>query len=260
MDRDHTLDDRTTAQIRVQVQIVSQLDSQHKKEKDKLEAMMEHLHPSVGGGEGAANGSNGAEESKEMETMANHRVKRFNKPDQQHHQQMNGHSTTAIITPTTSLASNRDSRMSGLGMISQMAAAAAAAIQSPYGSGGATRPTSMGSGSAGRRLSPLMEKPSSSTVVCRPSHNPYHHHHHEEVARANSMLSAGRLFNDSRVVARSNGDTNGSSPDADTDITRSRDFYRTNDVRPPFTYAALIREVSSADVQFNELRRCCCCS
>lgn len=36
-----------------------------------------------------------------------------------------------------------------------------------------------------------------------------------------------------------------------TDITKNRDFYRTNDVRPPYTYASLIRQaiMDSPDCQ-----------
>ncbi len=40
----HALDDKATAQTRVQMQIVNQLEAQVNKEKDKLKAMMSHLH------------------------------------------------------------------------------------------------------------------------------------------------------------------------------------------------------------------------
>ena len=33
------------------------------------------------------------------------------------------------------------------------------------------------------------------------------------------------------------------SGDSDNQISKNRDFYRSHDVRPPFTYAALIRQV-----------------
>ena len=33
------------------------------------------------------------------------------------------------------------------------------------------------------------------------------------------------------------------SGDSDNEISKNRDFYRSHDVRPPFTYAALIRQV-----------------
>ena len=41
---DHCLDDRSTAQTRVQAQVVNQLELQLQSEKDRLNAMMKHLH------------------------------------------------------------------------------------------------------------------------------------------------------------------------------------------------------------------------
>lgn len=38
------MDDRSTAQARVQMQVVSQLEIQLQKERDRLGAMMHHLH------------------------------------------------------------------------------------------------------------------------------------------------------------------------------------------------------------------------
>lgn len=38
------MDDRSTAQARVQMQVVSQLELQLQKERDRLQAMMHHLH------------------------------------------------------------------------------------------------------------------------------------------------------------------------------------------------------------------------
>ena len=43
----HTLDDKTIAQTRVQLQIVNQLDLQLQKERDRLDAMMKHLQLDV---------------------------------------------------------------------------------------------------------------------------------------------------------------------------------------------------------------------
>ena len=39
----------------------------------------------------------------------------------------------------------------------------------------------------------------------------------------------------------------GSHLDPENEITRNRDFYRAHDVRPPFTSAALIRQVKARD-------------
>ncbi|KAK9890345.1 hypothetical protein WA026_010440 [Henosepilachna vigintioctopunctata] len=44
LNTEHMLDDRSTAQARVQMQVVSQLELQLQKERDRLAAMMEHLH------------------------------------------------------------------------------------------------------------------------------------------------------------------------------------------------------------------------
>jgi hypothetical protein len=44
LNTEHSLDDRSTAQTRVQIQTVNQLELQLQKEKDRLDAMMQHLH------------------------------------------------------------------------------------------------------------------------------------------------------------------------------------------------------------------------
>lgn len=44
LNTEHNLDDRSTAQARVQMQVVSQLELQLQKERDRLQAMMHHLH------------------------------------------------------------------------------------------------------------------------------------------------------------------------------------------------------------------------
>ncbi|XP_069592595.1 forkhead box protein P1 isoform X8 [Ranitomeya imitator] len=44
LNSEHALDDRSTAQCRVQMQVVQQLELQLSKDKDRLQAMMTHLH------------------------------------------------------------------------------------------------------------------------------------------------------------------------------------------------------------------------
>ena len=44
LNREHVLDDRSTAQTRVQMQVVAQLDLQLQKERDRLQSMMDHLN------------------------------------------------------------------------------------------------------------------------------------------------------------------------------------------------------------------------
>lgn len=43
LNREHVLDDRSTAQTRVQMQVVAQLELQLQKERDRLQSMMDHL-------------------------------------------------------------------------------------------------------------------------------------------------------------------------------------------------------------------------
>ena len=50
----------------------------------------------------------------------------------------------------------------------------------------------------------------------------------------------GHQFN---ATSSSASSAAGSSLDPENEISRNREFYRSQDVRPPFTYAALIRQV-----------------
>lgn len=44
LNSEHQLDDRNTAQVRVQMQVVTQMEASLQKEKERLHAMMQHLH------------------------------------------------------------------------------------------------------------------------------------------------------------------------------------------------------------------------
>lgn len=44
LNNEHCLDDRSTAQARVQMQVVSQLENHLQKERDRLQSMMHHLY------------------------------------------------------------------------------------------------------------------------------------------------------------------------------------------------------------------------
>ncbi|KAL3238971.1 hypothetical protein MRX96_047995, partial [Rhipicephalus microplus] len=57
LNTEHQLDDRSTAQARVQMQVVSQLELQLDKERDRLQSMMAHLHmkPPNGSPSGSGN-------------------------------------------------------------------------------------------------------------------------------------------------------------------------------------------------------------
>ena len=83
IESEHALDDRSTAQARVQMQVVSQLELQLQREKDRLNAMMQHLHvakqksdkknnnnttpPTSNGSSGSSNNSNCSPEPQHMD-------------------------------------------------------------------------------------------------------------------------------------------------------------------------------------------------
>lgn len=194
---EHQLDDRSTAQARVQMQVVSQLEIQLAKEKERLQAMMQHLHMT------------------------------------QSSPATSNSSTSKMDTPVTSSA-----KMSRL---SPQLPTVASSSCSPSLSAAVTTtsPTTPLVTVAPRLFSQSLHPPALSSVGAirrRLSEKNY------------SPMSEVPLLPDSpirrRVAERSNLDIN-------EEINRNREFYRTADVRPPFTYASLIRQaiVEAADKQ-----------
>uniref|UniRef100_A0A6E8VE43 Fork-head domain-containing protein n=1 Tax=Anopheles coluzzii TaxID=1518534 RepID=A0A6E8VE43_ANOCL len=88
--------------------------------------------------------------------------------------------------------------------------------------------------------------------------HPHHHHHHQPALHSLSPPGAGSLG----AATGGNGGTKSSKgggavrpkyfspqdsdelnyPDVQDDVHKNREFYRSHDVRPPFTYASLIRQ------------------
>ena len=56
---EHQLDDRNTAQVRVQMQVVTQLEVNLQKEKERLHAMMQHLNMNPSDPNSVSSGDNG---------------------------------------------------------------------------------------------------------------------------------------------------------------------------------------------------------
>ena len=230
LDRAHPLNDATTAHTRVQVQIVSQLKAQLKKEEDRLEAMMDHLHPPP----------TPQSADKERNSSPTHgQAKSFDV--------MGGLGLSGLMTPPGSLGP------------------AFPGLTAPAGShhaGSAGRPVN-GSRYGGQQhseprphkipLPPGLYCEKNSSQIDKPEINsfdcisvPYH----DELSprggssgRGNSNSGcSNRDFGDSGS-GRGGGGGGGSHLDPENEISRNRDFYRSQDVRPPFTYAALIRQV-----------------
>ena len=239
LEREHVLNDRSTAQTRVQVQIVSQLKLQLKKEEDRLEAMMRHLHPR----EEAATDEDGQEEEKGRRRQLSPKGRGGGKQRS---------SPSAAVM-------HLDTFFGGLG-------------------GGGAFP---GMPSTERQSPPPAQPPS--------RHHQLHHHVSAPAPPPPPLLQnglvenggggrggGGRRFSEQKAPklslppymedsparmangggggrgeAGGGGGRGGSGLDPENEIARNRDFYRTQDVRPPFTYAALIRQVTTIGFLFS---------
>uniref|UniRef100_A0A6P7FRS8 Forkhead box protein P1 n=1 Tax=Diabrotica virgifera virgifera TaxID=50390 RepID=A0A6P7FRS8_DIAVI len=165
LNTEHILDDRSTAQARVQMQVVSQLELQLQKERDRLQAMMHHLHLS----------------------------KQMSSPDP-----------------------HKDSPVGS--------------VKLPVSSALPQPPVSMGPMVSAVR-SPVLHSPAPN--VAGP------------IRRRLSDKSALSLAGGLPYMLERAG------LDVQQEIQRNREFYKNADVRPPFTYASLIRQsiIESPDKQ-----------
>ncbi|ERL94712.1 hypothetical protein D910_11986, partial [Dendroctonus ponderosae] len=173
LNTEHTLDDRSTAQARVQMQVVSQLELQLQKERDRLQAMMHHLHLS----------------------------KQLGSPDP--------HKDTGIVPAKIPVSSAVPPPVNMGPMVS--------AVRSPV----LHTSTPNVAGPIRRRLSDksALSLAGGKTFFLLLKGLPY-------------MLERAGL-------------------DVQQEIQRNREFYKNADVRPPFTYASLIRQsiIESPDKQ-----------
>lgn len=212
---EHVLDDKSTAQARVQMQIVSQLELQLQKERERLQAMMAHLHLTK-----EADLKSGKSLNEEVRsTSKSGDPMRSNSPIQGNDRQKSasppklpkppcpsmGLGAYGFPSPMTSLANNH------MGIHPTPLSALTAAARNPTMPGLQPPMSTMG-GPIRRRLSDKIHLPV-------PNGLPY-------------MLDRTGL-------------------DIAQEIYRNREFYRTQDVRPPFTYASLIRQavIESPDRQ-----------
>ncbi|XP_034240151.1 forkhead box protein P1 [Thrips palmi] len=172
---EHALDDRSTAQARVQMQVVSQLELQLLRERDRLQAMMLHLHLS------------------KQQAYHDHLQAQLNNNNNNSSSNNNNHHSNGSGSP-------------GQGSPKQEPASG------PHGPHGPHGPPAPNSGPLRRRLSDKCALSLSGGL-------PY-------------MLERAGL-------------------DVQQEIQRNREFYKNADVRPPFTYASLIRQaiIESPDKQ-----------
>ncbi|XP_021940551.1 forkhead box protein P1 isoform X11 [Zootermopsis nevadensis] len=209
LNTEHTLDDRSTAQARVQMQVVSQLELQLQKERDRLQAMMHHLHMSKQQASPEPPKSDPTAETGNLNPL---------------HQSSNGSSSlwgqsdlfqtgpgltklslssVLLSQPPPSLATSAVSQVAPVSMSALVSAVRSPVLQPPT--------PNMGG--------PIRRRISDKSALSLAGGLPY-------------MLERAGL-------------------DVQQEIQRNREFYKNADVRPPFTYASLIRQsiIESPDKQ-----------
>ena len=223
------------------MQIVSQLEIQLKKEQDRLSAMMEHLHP-----------GQGAKETIKAEREVNPQKSSPSVPKEEIHEPYisNGTSRASEVSREHQSMMEHTASLLGLSGLSGLVnpfSQSGSQARSPLlglngngmvmpGSGRGRRPSGNGLASSG-----LMEK----HREIKPCECPSFICPDFKGSLLSFSPSAPYHSEESRSLPRSqDGRASGSSNlDIENEIARNRDFYRANDVRPPFTYAALIRQV-----------------
>ncbi|CAI9721851.1 forkhead box protein P2 isoform X1 [Octopus vulgaris] len=189
LNSEHQLDDRSTAQARVQMQVVSQLEIQLIREKDLLQAMMQHLHmkPQVDKSDII------------LPVLPKQQPHQQQQQTQQALQQAHMDITSQLPSiPPLSNASNVPLLTSTPAM----------------------------------SLSPTTTCTSPQMVIstAHPAHSPVQQSPQHQQQASSSVGPIRRRVSDKCNLPIS------------AEIQRNREFYRTTDVRPPFTYASLIRQ------------------
>ncbi|XP_065351841.1 forkhead box protein P1 isoform X10 [Cloeon dipterum] len=187
LNTEHSLDDRSTAQARVQMQVVSQLELQLQKERDRMQAMMQHLHMT----------------KQQMANEAKNEMPRNPSP---------------AALAKLHLSSNVGATNLSQPQVPQQPVSAA--------------PPMLPMVSATR--SPMLHPPT--PTMGAPIRR--------RISDKTSLSLAGGESRLPYMLERA-------GLDVQQEIQRNRDFYKNADVRPPFTYASLIRQsiIESPDKQ-----------
>jgi hypothetical protein len=243
---EHVLDDKSTAQARVQMQIVAQLEHSLGKERDRLQAMMAHLHLTK---EANSNKLNESTQHRKPSSILDRNNERSQSEGPPSH-------SISPPPPVSSMDTNRPKSpnlkmrpppvppaMSGQpppGSLAAMQQAVSAAAAAAGGFG--HLPSLAGHpsmGLPGTPLSALHAAARGQAVAAAAAAGLTH----PPTSISNHMRR--RMVDKVPPIPMSNGlpymfDRAGL--DIAQEIHRNREFYRTNDVRPPFTYASLIRQ------------------
>ncbi|XP_008555857.1 forkhead box protein P1 isoform X7 [Microplitis demolitor] len=190
MNTEHTLDDRSTAQARVQMQVVSQLEIQLQKERDILGAMMHHLHV-----------------AKQMSSPEPPKSSESSPPPNFGVSQVSPASMSALVSAVRSPGGGQLAPSAGgtpMPPMPNMSSIAGIPLPNMPGS----MPTIPGG--LPSMAGPIRRRISDKSALSLAGGLPY-------------MLERAGL-------------------DVQQEIQRNREFYKNADVRPPFTYASLIRQ------------------
>ncbi|XP_047735547.1 forkhead box protein P2-like isoform X2 [Hyalella azteca] len=238
LNTEHTLDDRSTAQARVQMQVVSQLERQLNKERDRLQAMMSHLHVNK-------------QQQQQQHQQQQQQQQQQQEQQRQHQQQASPFAPSGrSLSPEPPLPSlpklehappQSPSSMLGklpLGpglMGGGLGASPLSLAHSPLG--GPLPPVSL-FGGMGARPPHMMQPPTPNACGSI----------RRRLTEKSALLTPG-VLDDTALVRRRLADR--AALDITEELQRNREFYKSNEVRPPFTYASLIRQsiVESPDKQ-----------
>ncbi|KYN06993.1 Forkhead box protein P1 [Cyphomyrmex costatus] len=224
LNTEHTLDDRSTAQARVQMQVVSQLEIQLQKERDRLGAMMHHLH--------MAKQMASPEPPKSSESSTGSNLPKLN------------FSTALMSQPPPNFGVSQVSPVSMSALVSAVRSPASAQLPPSVGTAPMPPLPTIPNMSS---LPPMPNMPGSMPSMAGPIRR--------RISDKSALSLAGGLYDEGTVrrrvaVDRSGIDINEGLPymleraglDVQQEIQRNREFYKNADVRPPFTYASLIRQ------------------
>ncbi|XP_018346618.1 PREDICTED: forkhead box protein P1-like isoform X6 [Trachymyrmex septentrionalis] len=209
LNTEHTLDDRSTAQARVQMQVVSQLEIQLQKERDRLGAMMHHLH--------MAKQMASPEPPKSSESSTGSNLPKLN------------FSTALMSQPPPNFGVSQVSPVSMSALVSAVRSPASAQLPPSVGSAPMPPLPTIPNMSS---LPPMPNMPGSMPSMAGPIRR--------RISDKSALSLAGGLYDEGTVRRRVAVDRSGI--DINEEIQRNREFYKNADVRPPFTYASLIRQ------------------
>jgi forkhead box protein P len=207
LNTEHTSDDKSTAQARVQMQVVSQLELQLQKERDRLQAMMDHLHMSKQQASPKPPKSEPTVEADNLNPL---------------HQSSNGSLSLRAQSDLLQTGPNQTTlSLSSVPLNQPPPRLATSAVSQ-------AEPVSM-SALASAARSPVLQPPTPDMV------GPIR----RRISDTSTLSLAGAAFEATllgRVAAHRE------AVDITEELQRNREFYKNANARPPFTYASLIRQ------------------